>query len=54
MTEGFGEDRVVVARAITCFRVAVPESDLLTDINLRDFLRRLFKELARADCFPFA
>ncbi len=53
MTEGVSEDRVAVARATTCFRVAFAESDLLADLKLRLFLRRLFKELAEAACFPF-
>ena len=46
LAEGVSEDRVVVARATTCLRVAVAESDSLADLKLRGCLRRLFKELA--------
>ncbi len=43
-----------MARATICFWATVAESDSLADPKPRGFLMRLYKELARAACFPFA
>ncbi len=46
MSKGVREDRLVVARTTSCFRVAVAEIDSLANLKLRGLFRRLIKELS--------